>query len=208
MALDAFQVFADDSYTEEYYVVGGFVAPIDVWEKFAPDWLGVLKEVPRLGYYTTNDALGLKGPFTGWSESARNAKMAKLARVIPSEHCWGVAAHLFRRDFEDFFTPTFPSWNNPYYLCADHLILNICRFLLFERSATKVDFIFDRQGKVGSHFKLHYDLAIKPPSLSVFPFMGDCRHENKSKFLPLQAADMNAAWVRKTSWNNSTMDCC
>jgi hypothetical protein len=32
--------------------------------------------------------------------------MAKLASVIPSENCWGVAAHLRRSDFEEFFTTT------------------------------------------------------------------------------------------------------
>ena len=32
--------------------------------------------------------------------------------------------------------------------------------------------------------------------------MGDVRHENKEKFLPLQAADMQAGWVRRS---NSTI---
>lgn len=197
VTLEAFQVFADDSYTDEYYVVGGFLAPIGVWETFVPDWYGVLKESPRLGYYTTNDALGLKGPFAGWGEAARNTRMAKLASVIPSEDCWGVAAHLRVSDFNDIFKEAFPEWGNPYYLCADYLVLEVCKFLLFERVVDKVDFIFDRQGKVGKHYRLHYDIAIKPMALGVLPFLGECRHEDKQNFLPLQAADMNAAWVRR-----------
>jgi hypothetical protein len=31
----------------------------------------------------------------------------------------------------------------------------------------------------------------------VFPFLGDVRHENKRDFLPLQAADMQAGWMRR-----------
>ena len=65
VALDAFQMFADDSYTDEYYVVGGFVAPIEVWDSFTSDWLRVLKGAPRLGYYTTNDAISLRRLCTG-----------------------------------------------------------------------------------------------------------------------------------------------
>jgi hypothetical protein len=124
--------------------------------------------------------------------------LADLAGAIPTENCWGVAAHLPVRDFEDIFTATFPAWNDPYYLCADYLVLEIGRILLFgAQSVTKIDFVFDRQGKVGKHYKVHYDLALKPMSLSVLPFLGECRHEDKQDFLPLQAADMNAAWVRR-----------
>ena len=197
LVVEAFQLFADDSYSEEYYVVGGFLAPIGVWEKFTPQWYAALKESPRLGYYTTNDALGLKGPFAGWGETARNTRMAKLASVVPSENCWGVAAHLRVSDFKDIFAGVFPEWADPYYLCADYLVLEACKFLLFERVVEKVDFIFDRQGKVGKRYELHYNIAVKPMALGVLPFLGECRHENKQDFLPLQAADMNAAWVRR-----------
>jgi hypothetical protein len=198
MTFTSFQTFADDSYDGEYYVVGGFVAPTEVWQTATPEWFSVLKEVPRLGYYTTNDALGLKGPFTGWAAEIRNARMGKLASVIPTENCWGVAAHLRRSDFEDLFSTTFPEWNDPYYLCADHLVLNVARFLLQNHPSVKIaDFIFDRQGKVGKMYKLHYDLGIKPMARDRFPFLGECRHEDKQKFIALQAADMNAAWVRR-----------
>lgn len=200
MASSSFQTFADDSYDGEYYVVGGFLAPKEVWDTATPEWFAALKELPRLGYYTTNDALGLKGPFTGWDEQTRNSRMARLASVIPSENCWGVAAHLRRSDFEELFTTTFPSWNDPYYLCADHLILNVCRFLKQNHPmVTVADFIFDRQGKVGNLYKLHFDKAIKPSVLSNYPFLGECKHEDKQKFIPLQAADMNAAWIRRRS---------
>jgi hypothetical protein len=199
MSFSSFQTFADDSYDGEYYVVGGFLAPTEVWQEATPRWFSTLKELPRLGYYTTNDALGLKGPFKEWTPEIRNGRMAKLASVIPTENCWGVAAHLRRSDFE-IFAKTFPSWDDPYYLCADHLVLNVAKFLkLNQPSVTVADFIFDRQGKIGKTYKLHYDKAIKPSVLSVYPFLGECRHENKEEFIPLQAADMNAAWVRRRS---------
>ena len=124
--------------------------------------------------------------------------MARLASVIPPENVFGVSSHLATADFNEFFTPNFlPVWNNPYYLCASHLIENLCRVMLTREHPTKIDFIFDRQGKIGRNFKLVYDAALKPMSLFLFPFMGDCRHEDKREFVPLQAADMNAAWTRR-----------
>lgn len=197
LALEAFQMFADDSYTEEVYTVGGFCGPIETWEKFSQEWFAAFKERPRLEYYTTNDALAFRGPFTGWAEEVRNLRMAKLASIIPRGNCWGVSCHLARREFEEFFTPNFLAvWNDPYYLCATYSIENVCRVML-PQQPTKLDFIFDRQGKVGRHFELVYDAFVKPVSLPIFPFMGECRHEDKREFLPLQAADMNAAWVRR-----------
>jgi hypothetical protein len=42
-----------------------------------------------------------------------------------------------------------------------------------------------------------YETLIKPLSLPMFPFMGKIRHESKKTFLPLQAADMQAGWIRR-----------
>jgi hypothetical protein len=45
----------------------------------------------------------------------------------------------------------------------------------------------------------------------LFPFMGYVRHEDKSKLLPLQAADMHASWIRRSKSvldSNTPADCC
>ncbi len=192
----SYQVFSDDSYSDEFYTVAGYIAPVAVWDEFGPKWSTVLKARPRLGFYRTSDALALKGPFDGWSESARNSRMGKLASVILDAGCYGVSAHLSRRDFEKFFAPNFlPVYADPYYLCATYLIGHTC--LSFHRQATKIDFIFDRQGKVGRNFRIVFDAMMKPLLREVSSFLGGVRHESKRDFLPLQAADMHAAWVRR-----------
>src|SRR5271170_408285 len=156
-----YELYADDSHNDEFYTVAGYVVPAAVRATLKSDWFRVLKERPRLGFYRTNDALGLKGPFEGWSEDARNSRMAKLASVIPPTASYGVAAHLSRRDFEEFFTPNFLEvYHDPYYLCAMHLIQRTC--LAFHSKASRMDFIFDRQGKVGQNFKTVFDSMWKP----------------------------------------------
>lgn len=193
------EVFADDSEKDNFYTVAGYLKRIDEWAEFSKAWHAALKEKPRLGFYRTSDALALDGQFKGWSAEQRDARIEKLAALIPTANTFGVAAHLSRLDFKEFFTPNFlPVWDNPYYICATYLIENIClRMLLGMNRIEKLNFTFDRQGKVGRNFKIVYDAFVKPQSLLIFPFLGDVRHENKTEFLPLQAADMQAAWIRR-----------
>jgi hypothetical protein len=102
-----YELYADESFSDDFYTVAGYIAPIEEWNTFKPAWFAILKDRPRLGFYSTNDALGLKGPFQGWSEDIRNSRISRLASVIPSVSCIGVAAHLSRRDFEEFLYRTF-----------------------------------------------------------------------------------------------------
>src|ERR1700688_3981723 len=121
------QVFADDSEKGDFYTVAGYLASSHAWEKFSPKWHAVLKERPRLGFYRTCDALSLDGQFKHFSAPQRDERVAKLARAIPTDNIFGVAAHLSKRDFKEFFTPNFLSdWDDPYYVCSTYLIENIC----------------------------------------------------------------------------------
>lgn len=194
------QMFADDSEGGDFYTVAGYVAPVAEWDEFCPKWYGILKERPRLGFYRTSDALSLRGQFEGWSDATRDTRIARLAGVIPTHSNCGVAAHLYKRDFKEFFTPNFlPVWDDPYYVCATYLIENTCLMLRIDESpVTKLEFIFDRQGRVGGRFRIAYDAMLRPMSSPVFPFMGDVRHEDKTDHLPLQAADMHSGWIRRS----------
>jgi hypothetical protein len=197
------QTFADDSQDDDFYTVAGYVAPKNEWDAFSGEWYAVLKQRPRLGFYRTFDAQTLSGQFDGWAEPIRDARIARLAStIVPIKNICGVAAHLSKRDFKELFAPNFLSdWDDPYYICATHLIEHVCRLLLVN-PVTKVDFIFDRQGKVGRNFRAAYEVMLRPMSIFLFPFLGKVKHEDKREFLPLQAADMHASWVRR---NNSTI---
>src|SRR2546430_9721900 len=52
------------------------------WDGFSDDWKRALDEHPRIGYFKHNEAMGTKGQFEGWSETERDAKVMRLARVI------------------------------------------------------------------------------------------------------------------------------
>ncbi|HEY6467550.1 MAG TPA: DUF3800 domain-containing protein [Candidatus Acidoferrales bacterium] len=189
-------MFADDSESGDFYTVAGYVAPVSTWYPFSARWYAALKQPPRLGFYRTSDSLALKRQFLGWSRDTRDARVAKLASIIPEAQCHGVAAHLSKKDFRELFVPNFhDAYHDPYFVCADYLIARTCKLL--EANARRIDFMFDRQGKVGERFAVVYKAMLKPAYRTRFPFLGDICHENKDRVPPLQAADMHAAWVRR-----------
>jgi len=98
------QVFNDDSQTDEYYIVAGYVAPRDQWEAITPEWHHVLKHPPRLGYYRTSDAIALKGQFERFDEPSRNERIAELARtLVDHRHFFGVACWVSKKEFATYW---------------------------------------------------------------------------------------------------------
>ena len=199
----------DDSGDESTFALGGFIAPIIVWDKFSSDWVKVCKEHPVIRYYGTNDAIGLKECFSKFDEDARNQKIAKLASVIPTENCYGIAACLSKSEFKAIresypFNSPFLS-NDPYFICATGIIFWVCincadLFPGIGERLNPIDFIFDEQGKVGRKFRSFYDDQIRLPKkvpLAYQPRLGKCDHWDDKQFPPLQAADMYAAWMRR-----------
>jgi hypothetical protein len=193
--------YADDSETDDRYIVAGYIASLGDWKDvFVPDWYSALKNPPRLGHYRTSDALALKGQFERFNEVSRDERLRALARAIPNKGCLGVMSSVSKKDFEEFCIPSYdPTWDSPYYLCAIWLITCICQDMHEKLGLEKIDFFFDRQGKMGQQFKLVYDAFFKPTFMSLFSFIGDVRHEDKCEFLPLQAADMQAGWMRRSA---------
>jgi hypothetical protein len=124
------QTFLDDSATDELYILGGYVAPLDKWKEFDPRWFELLKKQPRLGFYRTSDALSLspKGQFRHFNEQQRDERITELAQAIPNDDwCYAVACYLSKSDFETYCAPGFhPAWRDPYYSCATFLIGKLC----------------------------------------------------------------------------------
>ncbi len=187
------------------FVLGGLVARDDHWQnKLIPDWLAVRRESPRINYFKTNHAIGAKKEFFGWDNDAIQRKMSQLASALDPRYCQGIAAHVTIAEHEEVFkaSKVFPGvYGNPYYLCAFLLVERVALHFSWWNSqgrgetVTRIDFIFDKQGTVGPMFKAQFDHWLKPR----YGILGECRHEDDRQFVPLQCADMYAAWVRRTA---------
>jgi len=71
-------VYLDESSSEYPYVAAGWAAKPDAWLKISNSWRSALDSEPKVRYFKLNDALGLKGPFAGWSEVERDKKLRAL----------------------------------------------------------------------------------------------------------------------------------
>ena len=196
--------FLDDTGSDKdspRYTVAGYVAQLEAWDGPTEKWYDVLKQRPRLGFYRTSDAIALQGQFEHFDEPFRDKRIVELARVISDiPTCFGVSCRVSKEDFETYCKPVFhPLYHDPYYLCATVLIEALCSELTTLTGLERIDFIFDRQGKVGERYKFAFDNFLKPASLPLFPFLGEVKHEDKTIFLPLQMADMQAGWVRRAN---------
>jgi hypothetical protein len=198
------QAYFDESTKDGYYVVGGYVAPIGVWRRWNDSWNTQLKKKPILGFFRSTDAMALKGQFTHFHEDQRNERVLALAETLPTENFFGVHAYTKIEDFNRLFSSRFKgSVIDPFYICAFALVTYLNMDLLKAKPIPKtVDYFFDRQDKVERNFVDVSQFAAFTSEKDYFPFVGDFRFEDKTKFLPLQAADMCVSWARRQASRN------
>lgn len=206
--LMSLKVFIDDSGDEESFVLGGLIAPVEVWDKFSVDWVNVCKEVPSIEYYRTNEAIGLKKCFQRIDPDSRNKKVARLASIIPIENCCIMSVYLSRPGFEQLknrysinahFPYNYPYYD-PYFISASCLIAWACvqstsLFPTIVKKGGGIDFVFDEQGKLEKKFQAFFDQWIKNSLLHPSPKY--CFYLNDKDSPAIQVADMIASWVRR-----------
>jgi hypothetical protein len=185
----------DSGNPDSNFTLAGFIAPIEVWKDFSANWIIARRGHPKIDYYKTNDALGFKGDFEGWSEADRNAKLVSLSRVILDSKLVGIHTSVPKGFHRAVFDGKRfePAWNSPYHISAVNLVIMAHEAILSD--GDKIDFVFDQQGSVGKNFKTLFDGLLKKR----YPRLGYCFHVDDRDFPPLQAADMNAAFVRRSS---------
>lgn len=186
-------MYLDESSSEYPYVVSGWAATRASWDSISDSWNGVLQADPKLSYFKINDALGFKGPFKGWSELDRNAKLRALIKTIPHDRSiFGLGCHIRRDVFESMKDQIARKiYRDPYYYCvATTMIFSVIgegQIL----GVDKIDFILDKSHSAERMRRLFYD-DIKPR----FPKLGECFTLDDKETLALQAADLNAGAIR------------
>ena len=79
------RAFVDDSGSggdSRYFVLGGFMADYDTWERFSDAWDAELRRAPSLKLFRMAQANALNGHFDGWTEAERDQKVNSLIDVI------------------------------------------------------------------------------------------------------------------------------
>ncbi len=188
------QAYLDETSGNSEYIVAGYLASVSQWDEFSQRWLEVCEASPSIRYLHMHEAEGCKGEFLGWDTSARDAKIDALASVIPFHVVCEVQCKLKHSFYNTIVKGKVPKKvDNPYFLCAQTVVILVSKYLDFEGSQHKVNVVFDKQGKVGTLFKRHFDKVLK----ANFSRLGELFHLDDKETPPLQAADMIAAHIRR-----------
>jgi hypothetical protein len=198
------QAFIDDSQKGDWFVLGGYIATADAWAKFSADWEEIL---PYSGLLTKDGR-----PYFKMSHMAdsfeRAPNVAAFYRVIEKHVLIGLSCAVdlkdLRRALKRISIPGRPiDWDkyaNPYLFTFRCLMDNFhserAGFSSTVLADEKVDFYFDMQAEKKVIFNM-WDNYILARDDEIRRYYGSTpRFEDDLDFLPLQAADFWAWWVR------------
>jgi len=207
-----YQAYIDDSYTAEgVFVLAGYVASAMAWAEFSREW-ELLLPLTRRG----NSG---KQRFKMTEMAHDMEKVPLFYDVIEKHVLLAVSCKINLLEFEKakdrvWVEDSIIKWNffhSPINLAYRALLDNFHSKLNKEVMAkylpleTKVDFYFDRHSASGELIDA-WDEYIKTRPEDIQDFYGAMpRFEDDEEFLPLQAADFWAWWVRK-AYEDDTID--
>jgi Protein of unknown function (DUF3800) len=201
------QAYIDDSGERSHapvLVLAGFIAPFPQWEKFIPDWQRMLDMPCRIEYFKMSEARCApakpKGQFDGWSRERTDERVAIAYSVIEDHAHFQVSCIVDLEPFYRLFERSFFERNaiNPFYLAFGRMITGFAHKQRDLGLHEKVDFIFDERMKEKKKIRDAWDAYKESAEPEIKPYIGsDPRFESDLEFLPLQAADFNAWWIRK-----------
>lgn len=198
------QAYIDDSYDRNgVYVLAGCIGSSESWAAFSDEWS---KMLPNWGVLNNNNKYHFK-------MSEMNATPERLARVptflaTMEKHILGYVsakiniAELKRAQVRIAVPGIAIDWTeyDPFFVTFRALLdmFHIERKNMIEMlGEEKIDFYFDDQSQKNRIIAM-WDNYIKNRPEEIRNYYGETpRFENDGDFLPLQAADLLAWWVRK-----------
>lgn len=184
------------------FLFSALTATIGDWAEFSDRWKAVLDEHPRIAYFKMAEAAGFNGPFYGWSESARNLKLMRLAQTFRDAE-YGFLEFSVSADLgaiEQKLRPISIKPANEPYFWSFHITIQSIGWALIDTSPDydiPYEVYFDEHVVFGPRAKAWYPVirAMAEPKLKalmpVEPFFRDDK-----KTMPLQAADLTA-WMSR-----------
>lgn len=186
------------------YVLAGYLARAEDWEKFSDEWQAILDQEPRLAYFKMMEARGSldrKSQFFGWSDAEIDARLKQFIKCINKHALCGVISAVpfepYQRLFKGKYNPKV--LDRPYFLSFFGIMARIVNFAARNNLKGKVDFIFDEEGGENAGFlQDQFDVfkSFAPPHLADLcgnrPSFGKDHELN-----PLQAADLIAWHARR-----------
>jgi Protein of unknown function (DUF3800) len=205
-----FQAFMDESVSKEEFVLAGYIAPAEIWAKFSKDW----DELLPLAVQTRDGHFHFK-----MSEMAARGSMDRVRAFYNIIDKYDELIPVsFRMNLVEFknaqermvefarvmnWELDYQAWTNPYFFSfrtfLNQFHTNAGPVSEAIPSGETVDFIFDDRTEKRFILSAWDEIVEKLAHYSEIqlPFGSSPRFEDDQKFLPLQAADLWAWWVRE-----------
>lgn len=197
------QIVIDDSgrgqERDPAFVLAGYIARVKNWKAFTDSWQRALAEKPAIDYLKGSEAFRRAGQFRGWSEPKRDAKVVKLISLIHKYSPLSVTLAVNGKAFDAILKARKGSLRNVYPLAIAAITTRVLSYQTDAPTFEKLDFVFD-EGILSR--EIDFEHAFNDMMTSLPPkttnLIGKRPHmEDDLKFLPLQAADVLAAYVRQ-----------
>lgn len=196
------QVVIDDSgrgqEREPAFVLAGYISRVPTWTAFADRWQRVLIEKPSIDYLKGSEAHRLQGQFRGWNESKRDKKLATLIALIHRYARLSVTLAVNGRAFDAILRATKGSLRNVYPLAIAAITTKVLSHRADQRTFEKLDFVFDEGmlSREADFQQAFSDMMTALPPQATRLISRSPHMENDREFLPLQAADLLASYLR------------
>ena len=196
------QVYVDDSGMNQapVYILAGWIMEAPRWASFSDEWDRLLWMVPRVQYFKFAEALGLGGEFSGWSAEYRDERLRLLLGLIEQYDPLGISCVVPHEEFQTLSGRLDGSFGrffkDAYAFSFYRLIARVLRH--YAGSGQEIEFIFDSQpDQMKKVLSLWDEFIENTPLIHRSLIAGPPSFKDEKKFMPLQAADLHAGWVRR-----------
>ena len=201
------KAFTDDSGSDPksktrgpVFVMAGYLASVEVWNKTSDCWREVLDAPRKLPWFkSTGIQDRTRPPFENWEEEDVRLKVEQLSEVIQSAQLTSFALCMYWDDFIKA-KQEFPSTADiePYGMLFNGVMASITEFIIKNRASESVQFEFDEQGRAGEDaLSIYREVREMLPRPNADLIIGWPRFGDDKRILPLQMADMFAWNIRR-----------
>ena len=197
------QAFVDDSgnstaHGNPVFVLAGYISTADRWEEFSKDWEIECALDPPIRNFKMAHANSFKGDFDGWTREDRDARLLKLAVIVQRHAVLRIQTYMAWEDFNDILSGQLPGiYDSPYIWLFWKLIADLSDWQEARGVNRRVDFIFDNQGTIGDEAIRWLRSMKRVMPAAAGERIGNVRHDDDQRVLPLKSADMWAWHVRR-----------
>jgi hypothetical protein len=202
------RAFVDESSSGQkdkaVFLMGGWVADVDAWERFTEDWDKELSKPPAIEYFKHCEAKRQEGQFEGVSATDADRKILNLASVIerhlkPNNHHYGILTGL-KPEVLRILLKGAPAtkkqvrsvlkMTTPYDFCFHSIAGLILAHQCFTLGSDQpVDFIFDSNSQFDDCNKIYREFKTRMRQ-EMAAIAGTMVEGDDEELAPLQAADL------------------